>query len=75
MLPRLRKFLFHPDVMTRRVMISLLAVLGCLEMEPVSDEAGRDQLANSPTNVSRVAAKAALAVAGSCRVCRPGEGP
>ncbi|GAB4817428.1 hypothetical protein N2152v2_004474 [Parachlorella kessleri] len=55
LLPRLRKFLFHPDVMTRRVMISLLAVLGCLEMEPVSDEAGRDQLANSPTNLRLLA--------------------
>ncbi|GAB4817427.1 hypothetical protein N2152v2_004473 [Parachlorella kessleri] len=52
LLPRLRKFLFHPDLMTRCVMIPLLGLLGCLEAQPVSNPARRDQLANSPTNVS-----------------------
>ena len=56
LLPRLRKFLFHPDFMTRRMMIPLLGLLGSLEAEPFSDPARRNQLANSPTNVSRVAA-------------------
>ena len=55
LLPRLRKFLFHPDFMTRRMMIPLLGLLGSLETDPFSDPARRNQLANSPTNGSRTA--------------------
>ena len=52
LLPWLRKFLFHSDLMTRSMMIPLLALLGCLEGQPFSDASRRDELANSPTNVS-----------------------